>query len=176
MTTGLNWWVCHRNSKKFKQLYGQYTFFEAKRVPISRLPSNSAPADFYSHTQMPIPQHLTDEEQQLCRKAFSQFDKDGVCASFWQSPAARNAPVCRWYIEDREHMCSCNRAGSGTIDVKELKAALESMGQHPSDEELFAIIHDVRLVSTASYKDSHMCWAPFVALFVKSLSARVHDY
>jgi Ca2+-binding EF-hand superfamily protein len=34
--------------------------------------------------------------------------------------------------------------GSGTIDVKELKAALNSMGQNPTDEELFVIIHDVR--------------------------------
>jgi hypothetical protein len=34
-------------------------------------------------------------------------------------------------------------AGSGTIDVKELKAALGAMNQHPTDEELFVMIHDV---------------------------------
>lgn len=35
------------------------------------------------------------------------------------------------------------QTGSGTIDVKELKTALESMGHSPSDEELFAIVHEV---------------------------------
>lgn len=35
-------------------------------------------------------------------------------------------------------------AGSGTIDVKEMKTALQSMGHSPSDEELFAIVHEVR--------------------------------
>ena len=35
-------------------------------------------------------------------------------------------------------------AGSGTISVKELQAALTTMGQTPTDEELFVLIHDVR--------------------------------
>lgn len=30
--------------------------------------------------------------------------------------------------------------GSGTIDVAELRAAMEALGQHPSDEELLAMI------------------------------------
>jgi len=34
-------------------------------------------------------------------------------------------------------------AGSGTIDVKEMHSALCSMGHNPTDEELFAIIHEV---------------------------------
>lgn len=33
--------------------------------------------------------------------------------------------------------------GNGTIDVKELGAALTSMGQNLSEEELFVLIHDV---------------------------------
>lgn len=33
--------------------------------------------------------------------------------------------------------------GSGTIDAKEMKTALQSMGHTPSDEELFAIVHEV---------------------------------
>jgi hypothetical protein len=36
-------------------------------------------------------------------------------------------------------------AGSGTIDVKELKDALTAMGHTPCDEELFAIVHEVRV-------------------------------
>ncbi|KAI8471336.1 MAG: flagellar outer dynein arm light chain 5 [Monoraphidium minutum] len=36
-----------------------------------------------------------------------------------------------------------DKDGSGTIDVKELKSALSSMGQDLSDEELFVLIHDV---------------------------------
>jgi hypothetical protein len=38
---------------------------------------------------------------------------------------------------------TASAAGSGTIDVKELKAALGAMNQHPTDEELFVMIHDV---------------------------------
>jgi hypothetical protein len=34
--------------------------------------------------------------------------------------------------------------GSGTIDVKELKAALHALGQNPSDEEVFVMISQVR--------------------------------
>lgn len=37
-------------------------------------------------------------------------------------------------------------AGSGTIDVKEMHSALHSMGHNPTDEELFAIIHEVGLL------------------------------
>ncbi len=31
-------------------------------------------------------------------------------------------------------------AGSGTIDIKELKTALTALGQSPSDEELFVMV------------------------------------
>ena len=34
-------------------------------------------------------------------------------------------------------------AGSGTIDVKELKSALFAIGQHPSDEEVYLMIAEV---------------------------------
>ena len=40
-----------------------------------------------------------------------------------------------------------DKDGSGTIDVGELKAALASMGQQPTDEELFVLIHDVGVSS-----------------------------
>eukprot|EP00879_Flechtneria_rotunda_P010189 GHRR01010652.1.p1 GENE.GHRR01010652.1~~GHRR01010652.1.p1 ORF type:complete len:148 (+),score=42.96 GHRR01010652.1:57-500(+) len=36
-----------------------------------------------------------------------------------------------------------DKDGSGTIDVRELKFALNAMGQYPTDEELFVMIHDV---------------------------------
>eukprot|EP00195_Chlamydomonas_chlamydogama_P001697 CAMPEP_0202919866 /NCGR_PEP_ID=MMETSP1392-20130828/76554_1 /ASSEMBLY_ACC=CAM_ASM_000868 /TAXON_ID=225041 /ORGANISM="Chlamydomonas chlamydogama, Strain SAG 11-48b" /LENGTH=148 /DNA_ID=CAMNT_0049613327 /DNA_START=173 /DNA_END=619 /DNA_ORIENTATION=+ len=52
---------------------------------------------------------LTEEELDLCRKAFQMFDKDG----------------------------------SGTIDVRELKTALNALGQNPTDEELFVMISQV---------------------------------
>eukprot|EP00955_Chlamydomonas_euryale_P052929 355323-Chlamydomonas_euryale.AAC.2 len=35
------------------------------------------------------------------------------------------------------------RAGSGTIDVKELRMAMESLGQHPTDEDLYLMISQV---------------------------------
>eukprot|EP00882_Tetradesmus_deserticola_P005720 GHRQ01006022.1.p2 GENE.GHRQ01006022.1~~GHRQ01006022.1.p2 ORF type:complete len:150 (+),score=69.62 GHRQ01006022.1:306-755(+) len=66
---------------------------------------------------------LTDEELELCRKAFNNFDKDG----------------------------------SGTIDVKELKAALGAMNQHPTDEELFVMIHDVDEDSSGEIEFSEFC-------------------
>ncbi len=53
-------------------------------------------------------------------------------------------------------MLSLVHAGSGTIDVKEMKAALEAMGQHPTDEELFVMIHQVSLSLIA------MCMMQFV--------------
>eukprot|EP00878_Enallax_costatus_P021168 GHUV01022401.1.p1 GENE.GHUV01022401.1~~GHUV01022401.1.p1 ORF type:complete len:153 (+),score=61.32 GHUV01022401.1:679-1137(+) len=43
----------------------------------------------------------------------------------------------------RKAFNSFDKDGSGTIHVKELKAALSAMNQHPSDEELFVMIHDV---------------------------------
>jgi Ca2+-binding EF-hand superfamily protein len=36
-------------------------------------------------------------------------------------------------------------AGSGTIDVKELRTALAALGQNPTDEELFVMISQVSL-------------------------------
>ncbi|KAF6263019.1 flagellar outer dynein arm light chain 5 [Scenedesmus sp. NREL 46B-D3] len=66
---------------------------------------------------------LTDEELDLCRKAFNNFDKDG----------------------------------SGTIDVKELKAALGTMNQHPTDEELFVMIHDVDEDNSGEIEFSEFC-------------------
>jgi Ca2+-binding EF-hand superfamily protein len=47
-----------------------------------------------------------------------------------------------WH-SSRDHHHPYLPAGSGTIDVRELKAALEAMGQHPSDEEIFVMVHDV---------------------------------
>jgi len=52
---------------------------------------------------------LSDDEMEMCKKAFMMFDKDG----------------------------------SGTIDVKELKAAMNALGQTPSDEELYVMISQV---------------------------------
>lgn len=46
--------------------------------------------------------------------------------------------------------------GSGTVDVKELKAALGAMGQHPSDEELFVMIHDVSCRAAGCYTQESM--------------------
>lgn len=91
-----------------------------------------------------LPTGLTDEELALCRTAFNNFDKDGEV----------NAKLDRRDAAARQHdpketraaaaPCEMLGPGSGTIDVKELKAALNSMGQNPTDEELFVIIHDVR--------------------------------
>jgi len=39
------------------------------------------------------------------------------------------------------HMYDKN--GSGTIDVKELRMAMESLGQHPTDEDLYLMISQV---------------------------------
>lgn len=43
----------------------------------------------------------------------------------------------------RRAFASFDRNGSGTIDVRELRAALEAMGQHVTEEELFVMIHQV---------------------------------
>jgi hypothetical protein len=45
--------------------------------------------------------------------------------------------------------CACPphptwRAGNGTIDVKEMRMAMEALGHHPSDEELYVMIAEVR--------------------------------
>lgn len=68
---------------------------------------------------------------------------------------------CRWTFDElcRDaadlHICMllqlefwCNllgscTTGSGTIDVKELRTALNALGQNPSDEELFVMISQV---------------------------------
>lgn len=41
-------------------------------------------------------------------------------------------------------------AGSGTIDVKELKTALNALGQTPTEEELFVMISQVRCRARAT--------------------------
>lgn len=43
----------------------------------------------------------------------------------------------------REAFQKFDRDGSGAIDVFELRATLESMGQQPTDEELFDMIAEV---------------------------------
>jgi hypothetical protein len=40
-------------------------------------------------------------------------------------------------------------AGSGTIDVKELRTALSALGQSPTDEELFVMISQVCMACMA---------------------------
>lgn len=63
--------------------------------------------------------------------------------------------------------------GSGTVDVKELKAALAAMGQHPSDEELFVMIHDVSLPnSTAGW---HSAQAQPVSAALMQDVCKPHD-
>jgi len=66
---------------------------------------------------------LSEEEQDLCRKAFAKFDRDG----------------------------------SGTIDVRELRTALEAMGQHPTEEEVFVMIHDVDEDNSGEIEFSEFC-------------------
>lgn len=116
---------------------------------------------------------LSDEELELCKKAFAAFDRDGACqlaaagpGSLLQAPADgaerwKGQRPCRRPAADAATAAApaldASRsmppppllvhhaaAGSGTVDVKELKAVLNSMGQHPTDEELFVMIHDVR--------------------------------
>lgn len=84
---------------------------------------------------------LNDEELGLCKKAFAQFDKDGenVQAARLFRPQAFSTTAQQQ--QQRRNCILCT--GSGTIDVKEMKTALQSMGHTPSDEELFAIVHEV---------------------------------
>lgn len=51
---------------------------------------------------------------------------------------------------------SCLLAGSGTIDIKELKTALTALGQSPSDEELFVMISQ----ACAGFQDFSSLHAP----------------
>ena len=44
----------------------------------------------------------------------------------------------------REAFAKFDKDGSGTIDTNELKATLQSMGQNPTEEELFQMISQVR--------------------------------
>ena len=77
----------------------------------------------------------------MCRKAFHMFDKDGAC--FDACMHARY--VARW-VRRGALSVACTRSactGSGTIDVKELRTALNALGQHPTDEELFVMISQV---------------------------------
>ncbi|KIZ06761.1 Dynein light chain, flagellar outer arm [Monoraphidium neglectum] len=57
----------------------------------------------------------------------------------------------------RKAFQSFDKDGSGTIDVKELKAALSSMGQEMSDEELFVMIHDVDEDNSGEIEFSEFC-------------------
>jgi hypothetical protein len=84
---------------------------------------------------------LNDEELALCKKAFAQFDKDGELGrqlGCFGAPAVHNSNS-----SNNATASYCAHTGSGTIDVKEMKTALQSMGHTPSDEELFAIVHEV---------------------------------
>jgi Ca2+-binding EF-hand superfamily protein len=45
----------------------------------------------------------------------------------------------------RKAFAQFDRDQSGTIDVRELKQVLDSMGQQLTDEALFAIVHEVRV-------------------------------
>lgn len=45
--------------------------------------------------------------------------------------------------------------GSGTIDVKELRTALNALGQHPTDEELFVMISQVGWVHGMGRRAGH---------------------
>jgi Ca2+-binding EF-hand superfamily protein len=84
---------------------------------------------------------LTAEELELCKKAFQAFDKDGAAAAgadFIRPTALR---LCAQLARRGAAPCP---AGSYTIDVKELKSALNTLGQFPTDEELFVMINQVR--------------------------------
>ena len=59
--------------------------------------------------------------------------------------------VARW-VRRGALSVACTRSactGSGTIDVKELRTALNALGQHPTDEELFVMISQVEAVCIA---------------------------
>lgn len=57
----------------------------------------------------------------------------------------------------RKAFGSFDKDGSGTIDASELKAALNSMGQNPSDEELFVLIHDVDEDNSGQIEFAEFC-------------------
>ena len=85
---------------------------------------------------------LTAQEIEKSRKIFTTFDKDGEWARFYRH---------RLRCSRRTHCCLVNSATyllvadveSGTIDVQELRAALQLLGQQPTLEELFIIISQV---------------------------------
>ncbi|GBF97533.1 hypothetical protein Rsub_10456 [Raphidocelis subcapitata] len=57
----------------------------------------------------------------------------------------------------RKAFSTFDKDGSGTIDVKELSAALQSMGQVLSDDELFVLIHDVDEDNSGEIEFSEFC-------------------
>ena len=57
----------------------------------------------------------------------------------------------------REAFAKFDKDGSGTIDTNELKATLQSMGQNPTEEELFQMISQVRDVISL-FRKYRMIW------------------
>jgi Ca2+-binding EF-hand superfamily protein len=85
---------------------------------------------------------LTAEELELCKKAFQAFDKDGAAAA--GADFIRPKRTLRLCAQLARPDAAPGPAGSYTIDVKELKSALNTLGQFPTDEELFVMINQVR--------------------------------
>ena len=91
---------------------------------------------------------LTEEELDLCRKAFQHFDKDGAECSAKQTRAQLSRYIgpskLQMLVLMQDNISGRHAlAGSGTIDVKELRTALAALGQNPTDEELFVMISQV---------------------------------
>ena len=113
------------------------------------------------------PMTLSQEEYEECRLAFNKFGTgciaiatiylrafDRIDADIWKKENvslilpfghcwahARMLayPYVRHYFSLFRPM-STDQDGSGKIDVPELRATLQALGQHPTDEELFLMI------------------------------------
>ena len=77
---------------------------------------------------------LTAQEVERSRKIFTTFDKDGTIP---QQCALTKVTLLH------SRLITYAYAESGTIDVQELRAALQLLGQQPTMEELFIIISQV---------------------------------
>lgn len=68
---------------------------------------------------------------ETCRRAFAEFDKN-----------SKTQIICEVCIEGALLVLTYGSLGtdSGTIDVRELRCALQALGHFPSEEELYVMM------------------------------------